>query len=122
MYIPAENIYYETIVKYAGETQDVLKRCFSKKVIPVSPNLLYVYLMTVVMGLHGLQIEKKAAEIRQNLNRLNASFADFISTWDVLGKHIRNAYSQYDDGHKKLDRFGLQLNQIQDESEVSNEN
>ena len=122
MYIPAENIYYETIVKYAGETQDVLKRCFSKKVIPVSPNLLYAYLMTIVMGLHGLQIEKKAAEIRQNLNRLNASFADFISTWDVLGKHIRNAYSQYDDGHKKLDRFGLQLNQIQDESEVNNEN
>jgi DNA recombination protein RmuC len=122
MYIPAENIYYETIVKYAGETQDVLEHCFDKKVIPVSPNLLYAYLMTVVMGLHGLQIEKQAAEIRQNLKRLNASFADFTSTWDILGKHLRNAYSQYDDGHKKLDRFGLQLNQIQDESEVDNEN
>jgi DNA recombination protein RmuC len=122
MYIPAENIYYETIVKYAGETQDVLQHCFDKKVIPVSPNLLYVYLMTVVMGLHGLQIEKQAAEIRQNLKRLNASFADFLSTWDVLGKHLRNAYSQYDDGQKKLDRFSMQLDQIQDESEVANEN
>lgn len=119
MYIPAENIYYETIVKYAGETQDVLKYCQDKKVIPVSPNLLYAYLMTVVMGLHGLQIEKQAAEIRQNLKRLNASFADFVSVWDVLGKHLRNAYSQYDEGHKKLDRFGMQLNQIQDESEVA---
>jgi len=115
MYIPAENIYYETIVKYAGETQDILQYSLDKKVIPVSPNLLYAYLMTVVMGLHGLQIEKQAAEIRQNLKRLNASFADFISNWDVLGKHIRNAYSQYDEGHKKLDRFGLQLNQIQSE-------
>lgn len=122
MYIPAENIYYETIVKYAGETQDILQYALDKKVIPVSPNLLYVYLMTVVMGLHGLQIEKQAAEIRQNLKRLNASFVDFASTWDILGKHIRNAYSQYDEGHKKLDRFGLQLNQIQDESEVTNEN
>ena len=122
MYIPAENVYYETIVKYAGETQDILQYSLDKKVIPVSPNLLYVYLMTVVMGLHGLQIEKQAAEIRQNLKRLNASFADFIDNWDILGKHLRNAYSQYDEGHKKLDRFGLQLSQIQDESEVVNGN
>jgi DNA anti-recombination protein RmuC len=71
--------------------------------------------MTVVMGLHGLQIEKQAAEIRQNLKRLNASFADFLSNWDTLGTHLRNAYGKYEDGQKKLDRFGLQLNQIQDE-------
>jgi len=113
MYIPAENIYYETIVKYLGETHDILQYCFDKKVIPVSPNLLYAYLMTVAMGLHGLQIEKQAAEIRQNLKRLNASFADFGGTWDILGKHLRNAYSQYDEGQKKLDRFGMHLNQIQ---------
>jgi DNA recombination protein RmuC len=116
MYIPAENVYYETIVKYAGETQDILQYSLDKKVIPVSPNLLYAYLMTVVMGLHGLQIEKQAAEIRQNLKRLNASFADFVSNWDVLGRHIRNAYSQYDEGHKKLDRIGMQLDQIQEET------
>ena len=122
MYIPAENVYYETIVKYAGETQDILQYSLEKKVIPVSPNLLYVYLMTVVMGLHGLQIEKQAAEIRQNLKKLNASFAEFVSNWDTLGKHIRDAYSKYEDSDKKLDRFGLQLSQIQDESEVANGN
>ncbi len=114
-YIPAENVYYETIVKYAGETHDILQYCFDKKVIPVSPNLLYTYLMTVVMGLHGLQIEKQAAEIRQNLKKLNASFGDFGSNWEVLGKHLRNAYSQYEEGQKKLDRFGMQLDQIQSE-------
>jgi DNA recombination protein RmuC len=116
MYIPAENVYYETIVKYAGETQDILQYSLDKKVIPVSPNLLYAYLMTVAMGLHGLQIEKQAAEIRQNLKKLNASFADYVSHWDVLGKHLRNAYSQYDEADKKLDRFGLQLGQIQGET------
>ncbi len=115
MYIPAENVYYETIVKYAGETHDILQYCLEKKVVPVSPNLLYAYLMTVAMGLHGLQIEKQAAEIRQNLGKLNASFADFGGTWETLGKHLRNAYSQYDEGQKKLDRFGMQLDQIQEE-------
>lgn len=122
MYIPAENVYYETIVKYAGETQDILQYSLDKKVIPVSPNLLYVYLMTVAMGLHGLQIEKQAAEIRQNLKKLNTSFADFGGCWEVLGRHLRNAFGQYEDGQKKLDRFGLQLNQIQDESETADGN
>jgi DNA recombination protein RmuC len=122
MYVPAENIYYETVVKYEGETKDVLQYALDKKVIPVSPNLLWAYLMTVVMGLHGLQIEKQAAEIRQNLKKLNASFGDFGATWEVLGKHLRNAYSQYDEGQKKLDRFGIHLNQIQTESEEKSEN
>jgi len=117
MYIPAENIYYETIVKYAGETQDILQYCLDKKVVPVSPNLLFAYLMTVAMGLHGLQIERQAAEIRQNLKRLNASFAEFLSNWDTLGTHLRNAYSKYEDGQKRLDRFGMQLEQIQGEQE-----
>jgi DNA anti-recombination protein RmuC len=71
--------------------------------------------MTVVMGLHGLQIEKQAAEIRQNLKKLNGSFNNFNETWDILGKHLRNAYSQYDEGHKKLDRFGMELTNIQQE-------
>jgi len=115
MYIPAENVYYETIVKYVGETQDILQYSLDKKIIPVSPNLLYAYLMTVAMGLHGLQIEKQAAEIRQNLKKLNSSFAEFLSNWDTLGTHLRNAYSKYEDGQKKLDRFGMQLEQVQAE-------
>ncbi|MHC4617861.1 MAG: DNA recombination protein RmuC [Planctomycetota bacterium] len=121
MYIPAENVYYETIVKYAGETKDVLQYALDKKVIPVSPNLLYAYLMTVVMGLHGLQIEKQAAEIRQNLKKLNSSFADFGGSWEILGRHLRNAHGQYDEGQKRLDRFGIQLTQIQTESEEGTE-
>ncbi len=117
MYIPAENVYYETIVKQADDTKDVLQYCLDKKVIPVSPNLLYAYLMTVVMGLHGLQIEKQAAEIRQNLKTLNASFAEFVANWDTLGSHIRNTANKYDEAGKKLDRFGVQLEQIQSDSE-----
>ena len=117
MYIPAENIYYETIVKYPGQTQDILQMALEKRVIPVSPNLLYAYLMTVVMGLHGLQIEKQAAEIRQNLKKLNASFADFSGSWDILGRHLRNAQNQYEEGDHKLNKFGTQLEQIQGDGE-----
>jgi DNA recombination protein RmuC len=122
MFIPAENVYYETIVKYPDEVKDMLQYSLDKRVIPVSPNLLYAYLMTVVMGLHGLQIEKQAAEIRRNLSKLNASFAGFLADWDVLGKHIRDSYNKYEEGHKKLDRFSIQLEHIQSESDQPTEN
>jgi DNA recombination protein RmuC len=115
MFVPAENVYYETIVKYPDDARDLLKYSLDNRVIPVSPNLLYAYLMTVVMGLHGLQIEKQAAEIRQNLSKLNASFAGFLEDYDVVGGHIRNAHNRFDDGRKKLDRFADQLEQIQSE-------
>jgi len=116
-YIPAENVYYETVVKYDGDTKDIVQYALDKKVIPVSPNLLYAYLMTVVMGLHGLRIEKQAAEIRQNLKKLNADFAEFLLNWDTLGSHIRNTTNKYDEAGRRLDRFGMQLNQIQSETE-----
>jgi DNA recombination protein RmuC len=118
MYIPAENVYYETTIQYLGESKDIMEYALAQKVIPVSPNLLYTYLMTVVMGLHGLQIEKKAADILKNLKKLNSSFGDFAATWEVLGKHLRNSNIQYSEGQKKLDKFGMELNQIQQENEV----
>ena len=113
MYIPAENVYYETVIKYDGDKSDLMRYSLDKKVIAVSPNLLYAYLMTVVMGLHGMQIEKQAAQIRQNLKTLNSDFVDFVSNWDTLGSHLRNAYNKYDEGQRKLDKFGLQMTQIQ---------
>ena len=117
MYIPAENVYYETVIKYDSDKKDVLAHALQRKVIPVSPNLLYVYLMTIVMGLHGLQIEKQASQIRQNLKKLDSSVETFADNYSILGKHLRNAQAQYDEGGKKLDKFTLGLAQIQSEQE-----
>ncbi|HEG44469.1 MAG TPA: DNA recombination protein RmuC [Phycisphaerales bacterium] len=119
MYIPAENVYYETIVKYPTDKIDILSYALEKKIIPVSPNLLYAYLMTIVMGLHGLQIEKQASEIYRNLRKLVRSFSDFGGKWNVLGKHLKNAASQYDEGQTKLDKFTMQLDHIQSDSDKS---
>lgn len=113
MYIPAENVYYETIIRQNEDKTDLSDYARSRKVIAVSPNLLYVYLMTVVMGLHGMAIEKQAETIRTNLQRLNADWNAFADDWKVLGNHLRNAGNKFDDGQKRLDRFALQLEQIQ---------
>lgn len=119
MYIPAENVYYETVIKYGGDRFDLSGYALEKKVIPVSPNLLYVYLMTIVMGLHGLQIEKEAGEIRQNLKKLTGSFGAFGGTWEVLGRHLRNAQGQYEEGNGKLNKLTMELEHIQSSEQAS---
>lgn len=118
MFIPAENVYYETIIKKPTDTTDILAYALAKKVIPVSPNVCYAYLMTIVMGLHGLQIEKQAAQIRQKLGLLDTGLTDFVNTWDVLGRHLRNAAAQYQEGQSKLDKFKLELTQIKQTDET----
>lgn len=118
MYIPAENIYYETVINTITDENDILNHAMSQKVIPVSPNLLYAYLMTIVMGLHGLQIEKQAADIKKNLSKLDSYYNEFVGQWTTLGGHVRNVYNKYDDASKKLDRFEMHLQQIQNETEL----
>ncbi len=113
MYIPAENVYYETVIRYDSDRADVLEHALAKKVIPVSPNLLYAYLMTIVMGLHGLQIEKEAAAIRVKLQELAKGLSAFQGNWDTLGRHLRNAQNQYDEGHRQLTKFTTQLELIE---------
>jgi DNA recombination protein RmuC len=112
MYIPAENVYYETIIHCDSDKTNLLEYALAKKVIPVSPNLLYAYLMTIAMGLRGLKIEKQAAEIRTALAQLTGAFGSFLETWDILGKHLRNAQNQYEEGGSRLNKFSLQLEQI----------
>ena len=111
MYIPAENVYYETTI--TTETIDLSAHARRRKVIPVSPNTLYVYLMAIANGLKGLQIEKNAREILNNIQRLNSLLSSFSNDFNTVGKHLQNAYAKHEEASKKLDRFEMQLGQLE---------
>ncbi len=108
MYIPAENIYYETIIRGTGEG-DIFSYSLNKKVIPVSPNSFYAYLQVIVQGLKGLHFEKEAGEILSYVKRLQGDFGDFQHDYGVVGEHIRHAANKYDEASRKLTRFGDKL-------------
>ncbi|MBS4028640.1 MAG: DNA recombination protein RmuC, partial [Ignavibacteriales bacterium] len=71
MYIPAENVYYETIIKEEIiDGEGLMMYAAKSHVIPVSPNSLYAYLQVIALGLKGLQVEKTAKQILDNIHRL----------------------------------------------------
>jgi len=117
MYVPAENVYYEaTIIRDPGET-DVCAHGRARKVIPVSPNILYAYLMVIATGLKGLQIEKNAHLIRQQLSRLTTDLQSFINDFAIVGKHVTNAQTRHQEAAQKLDRLQLRLSQMETDAE-----
>lgn len=104
MYIPAENVYYETVLK-DEEGEGLYPYALQKRVIPVSPNSFYAYLQVIIHGLKGLHIEEKAREIVDYLSRLRADEDRFRQDFEILGTHIENARKKYEDAQRKLVRF-----------------
>ena len=114
MYIPAENVYYEIIVKDDGvEGDSPATYAMGRHVIPVSPNSLYAYLQVIVLGLRGLSIEKDAREIQSRLTRLRGDVDKFRDAFDVVGKHLTNARNKYDEAAAGLDRVEAKLEGIE---------
>lgn len=111
MYIPAENVYYETIVK-GIEENDLIHYAHAKNVIPVSPNSFYVYLQTILLGLRGMQIESSAREMMQNLSRLKGDLERFNGDYLLVGKHLTNASRAFDDSRKRLEKFDSKFEKV----------
>ncbi len=108
MYIPAENVYYETILR-GHEESEIYSYALQKRIIPVSPNSFYAYLQVIILGLKGLHIEKTARDILGHLGRLQGDLQDFQEDYSTLGGHIRHASQKYDEAARKLTRLGDKL-------------
>lgn len=103
MYIPAENVYYETIIR--DEEGDLYTYALKKKVVPVSPNSFYAYLQAIALGLKGLRIEKGARQLLGLLERLQGDFRRIKDDFETLGGHLRHAMDRYGDVERRLGRF-----------------
>ena len=115
MYIPAENVYYETIIKEQEEEngKGIISYAMQKRVIPVSPNTFYLYLQTIILGLKGLEVEKNAQEIISALGRLRVDFDKFSRDFGIIRTHLRNATVCYDSADRKLQRFEDKLKLVE---------
>ena len=111
MYIPAENIYYETIIKnddYDDGT-NIYNYGVQRRVFSVSPNTFYAQLHVIALGFKGMEVEKSAKEIIQNLARLQGDLQRFSDEFETVGKHLTNAKNKYDESARRLDTFEEKL-------------
>jgi len=108
MYVPAENVYYETIIR-DDEGFQLYSHCQERRVIPVSPNSLYAYLQTIMVGLKGLQVSQRAETILREIESLKIELDKFTKAYDTVGQHIRNAASKMDEGSRLLAKVELRV-------------
>jgi DNA recombination protein RmuC len=106
MYLPSESVYYELV---CGKTGALYTHALGRRVFPVSPTTLVAYLQVISLGLRGLQIEQHAQEVMAYVAELQRDFGRFRDDFDVVGKHLGNAKSKFDDAEKRLDRFDGKL-------------
>ena len=107
MYIPAENVYYETIIR--DEEPGLAAYAISRKVIPVSPNSFYAYLQAIALGLRGLRIEARAEEVMGLLGRLGRDLDRLKEDFRLVGKHLTNAAQAYGAAERRIERLGGKL-------------
>jgi DNA recombination protein RmuC len=115
MYVPAENVYYETIIREdaAGEEHQLFSYALQRRVVPVSPNSFYAYLQTILLGLRGMKVEQQAQEILATLARLRGDFERVQENFRLLGKHLTNAAGTYADTEKSFTKLDAKLGQIE---------
>ncbi|HUI28880.1 MAG TPA: DNA recombination protein RmuC [Candidatus Acidoferrales bacterium] len=111
MFIPSESVYYELLMQ-DSDANSAYRYAMKKHVIPASPNSFYAYIQAIAIGLKGMQIEKNAQLIRDQLAQLENSLAKFDDHFETLGTHLKNAANKYGDSHEALARFRERLQGI----------
>jgi len=114
MYIPAENVYYETIINdsFTGKDFELLHYAQEKRVIPVSPNSFYAYLMAIVYGLKGLKIEQEAKTILGEIAQVQDRFSKFFADYSLVGKHLTSAVNKYNDTAKGAEKLNDKMGRL----------
>jgi DNA recombination protein RmuC len=118
MYLPAEAVYYELVCNRLGGSASPLAYALERKVIPVSPSTLHAYLLVILLGFKGLQIEEHAREVMAYCAQLGKDFGRFREDFELVGTHLGRAQTKYGDAEKRLDRFETKLERAAESEQV----
>jgi DNA recombination protein RmuC len=106
MYLPSEAVYYELV---NGRTGGLYAYALEKRVFPVSPSTFHAFMLVIVMGLRGMQIEQHAHEVMSYCAQLAKDFEQFRDDFETIGTHIGHAQKKYGEADRRLGKFETQL-------------
>ncbi len=104
MFVPAENVYYEVIGR-----PELLAYGRERHVVPISPNTMYAYIQALAVGFRGLKIQEEATRVLEILAELTTRFDKFQDHFNMVGKHLDNAKSQFERASRDVERFDATL-------------
>jgi DNA recombination protein RmuC len=107
MYVPAENVYYEAIIReeHGSDEIGLFESALDRRVIPVSPNTLFAYLQVIALGLKGMKVEESAQKILEGLGQLDVDLRKLQTSFDKVGTQLQYAQSNFADAQKRLSEF-----------------
>jgi DNA recombination protein RmuC len=107
MFVPAENVFYELIGR-----PEILSYGRERKVVLVSPNTMYAYIQVLAVGFRGMKIQDEARRVQEILADLGTRFGRFQDHFNMIGKHLENAKTQFDRALRDVQRFEATLDGI----------
>ena len=117
MYVPSETIYYEIV-----NITDLMTYAKRHRVYMVSPSTLYAHLQTILLSFEGKKVESRSKEVFKLLRGLQVDYEKLQENFNILGKHLNNASSQYGQVTMSYSQLGkkLQMSQLlESETEIS---
>jgi len=112
MYIPSEAVFQETIQQEGEDGLDLFHFALTHRVVPVSPQSFYAYLQVIVFGLRGLSIEQRTREIMDRLGDVQGRLTQFNESFDLVCRHLGNAYRQVDEAGRRLARLDAAVSDL----------
>ena len=111
MYVPAENVYYEAVIR-DEKGDDIYDYCVQRRVFPVSPNSLYAYLQTIIVGMNGMRVSQRAESILREIQSLKLEVEEFDNLYGKLGTHLKNAINSYEASVRELNKVQSRLQSL----------
>jgi len=81
-------------------------------VVPVSPNTLYAYLQTILLGLNSMRVGQRAEMILREIAGLENELQKFAEVYGKLGTHVRNAFRSYEDSTRELGKVEARIKSL----------
>ncbi|MDP2585817.1 MAG: DNA recombination protein RmuC [Candidatus Levybacteria bacterium] len=104
MYVPSESVYYELV-----NMLDIMDFAKQSRVYVVSPTTLYAHLQTILLAFEGKKIESKSRDLFKMLRALQVDYNKVEENMVVLGKHINNASSQFNNVNTSINQIGQKI-------------
>jgi DNA recombination protein RmuC len=105
MYVPSESVYYELV-----NMLDVMDFAKQSRVYVVSPTTLYAHLQTILLAFEGKKIESRSRDLFKMLRALQVDFHKVEENMMILGKHISNTSSQFNNVNTGFSQIGQKIN------------